>query len=214
MSTRLQLYNQALRYCGEGPLSSLTENREPRRLLDQVWDDGAVDACLERAQWKFAIRTVRQDYDPSVTPDFGFSRAFQQPDDFIILSAISADEYFNEPLTRFESEAGFWYAEQDTIYVRYVSNDSAYGGDTSNWSAAFSDYFACYLAENIVMRLTSDPRRQEVVMNQCSKLLREAKSIDAIQGPTRFPPPGSWHKARWGSSSGRRDRGSRGSLIG
>jgi len=40
MSTsRLKLYNDALTACGESHLASLTEDREPRRLLDHVWDE-------------------------------------------------------------------------------------------------------------------------------------------------------------------------------
>ena len=41
MITRLQLYNSALLLLGERNLASLSENREPRRLLDHVWDTGA-----------------------------------------------------------------------------------------------------------------------------------------------------------------------------
>ena len=42
MATRLQLYNRALRIIQERKLSSLTEKREPRFLLDDVWEEGGV----------------------------------------------------------------------------------------------------------------------------------------------------------------------------
>ncbi len=38
---QLSLYNRALLIMGQRFLSDLSEEREPRRLLDQVWNDGA-----------------------------------------------------------------------------------------------------------------------------------------------------------------------------
>jgi hypothetical protein len=58
----------------------LSENREARFLLDLVWNDGGVRYCLEQAQWHFAMRSSRFDYDPAVVPDWGFNRAFTKPD--------------------------------------------------------------------------------------------------------------------------------------
>jgi hypothetical protein len=39
-ASKLKLYNDALGILGERRLASLTENREPRRVLDEVWDAG------------------------------------------------------------------------------------------------------------------------------------------------------------------------------
>ena len=79
MTTQLDLYNGALLQVGERFLASLTEQREPRRLLDQVWAANGVKTCLEEGQWPFAMRTVQVDYDPSITPTFGYARVFQKP---------------------------------------------------------------------------------------------------------------------------------------
>jgi len=91
MTTRLKLYNEALRICGETSLASLTEDREPRHLLDEVWDNGGVKACLEAGQWRFALRTIQLDYDADITPEFGLQRAFQKPTDWCATSSVSAN---------------------------------------------------------------------------------------------------------------------------
>ena len=52
MADKLSLFNGALLICGERFLSSLTENREPRHLLDNVWSNGGVKACLEQGVFK------------------------------------------------------------------------------------------------------------------------------------------------------------------
>ena len=41
-SDRLDVYNGALRRLGSRRLASLTENREPRRVLDDIWNNGAL----------------------------------------------------------------------------------------------------------------------------------------------------------------------------
>lgn len=212
MSSRLQVYNDALLVCGERSLASLTEDREPRRLLDQVWDNGGVNACLEMGQWHFAMRATRFDYATSVTPDFGYRRAFEKPDDWILTSAVSADEYFNTPLTQYADETGYWYADLDELYVRYVSDDSSYGGDLTLWPSTFHDFVAAHFASKIILRLTSDENKQNRVIALESRQLLRAKSKNAMTGPARFPPEGSWNRSRRGKSS--RDRGNRGQLIG
>jgi hypothetical protein len=55
----------------------------------------------------------------------------------------------------------------------------------------------------------------EKVEERRDKARRRALNVDAMNEPQpKFPPPGSWTAARWGSSGARRDRGSRGSLTG
>src|SRR3990172_7607076 len=159
MADRLSLYNAALTFCGERVLASLTESREPRRLLDQVWDDGGVNLCLEAGQWRFAMRAVSLDYDPDITPAFGLIRAFAKPTDWRATSAVCSDEYMNTPLLQYVDEAGYWYADLDTIYVRYVSSDAAFGNNFSLWPTRFFDFAACHFATKIVLKLTSSQEK-------------------------------------------------------
>lgn len=213
MTTRLLLYNKALRYCGEARLASLTEAREPRYLLDDVWDEGGVRTCLERGQWTFAMATVLLDYDTAVTPPFGYRRAFSKPSDWVVTSGLCSDEYFSSPLTRYSDEAGYWYADLDQIYVRYVSDDAAYGGDLSRWSPNFANFVAAYFASEIVLKLTSDVDKQKEMFALLKKNLSEARNVDAMAGPPKFMPAGTWASSRQSGTS-RRDGGNRNNLIG
>jgi hypothetical protein len=213
MTTRLEVYNSALIICGDRTLSSLTEDREPRRLLDIVWDNEGVEACLERAQWKFAMRTVKLDFDTDVTTPFGFRRAFSKPSDWVLTSALCSDEYFTAPLTRYVDEAGYWYADIDEIFVRYVSSSDQYGTDLSLWPGTFSDYVSAHFASKIIFKLTQDVEKRERVLDWEKRQLKSAKSNDAMAGPQQFPAPGNWVNSRYRFGS-RRDRGNRGQLIG
>ena len=214
-TSRLALYNVALGIVGERSLTSLTEDSEARRMLDEVWSagNGAVRYCLEQGLWTFAMRAVEIDKEASITPSFGFTNAFAKPTDFVRLDMISADERFAIPLEAYEMEGNYFYADVDPVYLRIVSDDDDWGGDFAKWPETFTQWFGSWMAEKISMRLLSGERREEV-RKIAHKALVDARSKDAQRSPTRFLPHGSWARARMGNSGGKRDRGSRSSLTG
>ena len=213
MSDRLSLYNDALLIAGERALSSLTENVPPRYLLDQVWQSGGVKTCLEEGQWFFAMRTERIDYEPSITPTFGYAYAFTKPDDWVLTSSLAADEFFRSPLTQYVDEAGYWYSSLQTIYVRFVSNHVNYGMNLALWPQSFSEFVASHLAYKVILKLSSDDKRLEDVIKLRKHLLLMAKSRSAMAEPTKFKPPGMWVLSRTRGVN-RRDGGGTGNLIG
>lgn len=215
MSTnKLRLYNGALAIIGQRMLASLSENRESRRQLDLAWDDGAMDDALEAGQWYFATRSVRITYDPSIEPDWGFRRVFEVPVDHLRTTAVCQDEMFNTPLLDYREEAGFWYASLDTIFVRYVSNDDAFGHDMSLWPGTFVEYLKGHLAFLIALPLTQDKNKVVLAEQYKAKSLRDAKSKNAMADPSTPFAEGRWTAARRGLNRGWMDRGNRSTLIG
>lgn len=210
------LFNGALAICGQTKLDSLTEAREARYDLDDAYDEDAIDHCLEEANWNFATRTIESNYDTSVSdPGFGFSRAFSKPTDWLKTVEISADEYFSNTLTNhdFVDEQGYWWCDLDTIYVRYVSNDSSYGADFSLWPQSFVRYFESYLALKISPKIFQSEGDLKRIAGIHETAKRDAKSKDAMNEGVKFHAPGGWANARRGG--GRRgDRGNRNKLIG
>jgi hypothetical protein len=212
MTSQLTLYNNALLLIGERSLASLSEAREVRRRLDAVWARPAIDDCLQRGQWNFAMRSVEINHSPSVTPSFGYMYAFDRPTDIIRTAELCGDEYFKVPLLAYQTEGAYYYSDTDPIYVRYVSNDSSYGADLSLWPQNFCRFFEAYLAESIVESVTQDASQWQKIRAILKDSLTQAKSTDSMEGPTEFPPTGSWVRARQGK--GRGDRGRRNQLIG
>lgn len=215
-TTQLAIYNRALvEHLGERELASLAENREPRRVLDSVWGDltsGVVKQCLEQGDWKFAQRVTRLDYSGSITPTFGYRRAFEKPTDFVRISLLCTDEWFKTPLTQYTEETGLWFSDYEQLFLSYVSNDASYGGDMTLWPESFVSYVAGELALRACNRLKNNKTDKELLKKDVDDLLKEARSRDAMQGPTKFLPPGSWAKAR--GSAGVYDKGSKVSLYG
>ena len=196
MTTRLKVYNEALRMCGERSIASLTEAREPRYLLDEVYSNGGYDFCLAQGFWQFATKSVQFDYDTDITPAFGLQRAFSKPTDWVKTSAVCSDEHYQSPLLQYYDEAGYWYADIDTIYVKYVSNATDYGYDLSIWPQPFADYVAAHFASRIVTKLTSDENKKETIERDKKKLLLLAKNHDGSSQPQQFPARGNWASSR------------------
>ena len=212
MPSKLSIYNGALREVGERKLASLAENREPRRVLDSIWDDDALLTCLAAGQWNFATNTIELTHSPSIDPAFGYTYAFDKPDDWVRTTGVFCDESLKSPLLYYKDEGDYWYADLDTIYVSYVDSGTSYGGDYGKWPANFTRYVESWLAARICMSLTQNQSKRDGLERDAEVWLVKAKSTDAMEDATKFLPQGSWTRARGGR--GNRERGNRSRLIG
>lgn len=208
MATKLSIYNGALRLLGERK-TTLTEQREPRRVLDDVWDDGGVRKCLQMGQWNHAIRSTQMDYDSGIAPPFGRNRVFGKPDDFVRTVGVCSDGYFRCPLVNYQDNNSYWICELDTIYVRYVSDDVDYGFDFSKWPPNFTSFVEGWFALQIKPRLTGN--KSEWTARDVETLLRKAKATDAMEEPPGLQPTGLWVRSRRGNYG--RDRTPGGTLY-
>lgn len=208
---QLDLYQRALLHLGERALASLTEAVPARRYLDGIWNSGAATlASLENGQWNFATRPAAFTYSPSVEPAFGYSRAFNKPTDWVRTTAVSYDGYFENRLERYLDAAGFWFADLDTIYVKYVSKDAAYGLNIALWPESFINAHALYLAQMVCIRITGDKAKKEEMDIAYRLACEHADAIDGTNKPTILLPSGTWLGARRGNAlSSRRGWGER-----
>lgn len=214
MATRLSLYNGALLILGSRKLASLTENREPRRVLDDIYNREGVRTVLSMGLWNFAMRTAQLDSSPSIEPDFGLRYAFDKATDWVRTAAMCSDEFFNEPLLDYNDERQFLYSDTDPIYAKWVSDDTDYGGDLSLWPANFTRLAEHWFAHQACERITQGRTKKLDIAAAMKAALAQASSTDAMDDPTKFLPPGSWSRARHRGMGGRRDRGPRSRLIG
>lgn len=195
---KLSSYNNALGHLFERKLASLTENREPRRVLDEYWDS-TVAYCLEREAWNFIYRSVQIDASTTVIPGFGFQYAFKIPDDWIRTHLVSSVPTLTPPLTRMREETGYWYTDITPLYVQYNSSDPLYGNDLGAWPASFVDYVELRLARQCCKRITGKEellKGPDGLIDQERKARRVAASLVAMNDPIGFQPVSGWVKAR------------------
>lgn len=217
--TQLSIYNGALVVLGETGLAGSggvpTESRESKLLLDAVWDgENGLTDCLNDGFWKFAVRTIEWNYDPSVTTTFGLRFGFSLPTDYVRAYAVCSDPYLNTPLLLYRMEGRrYLFADIQVIYLSYISNDPNFGLNLSNWTLNFARYVEHYFAWRISPKVFQSQAKVDALEKRMHKVLVEARSLDAMENPTEQPAVGSWVRSRWGRNTGW-DRGNPNRLIG
>jgi hypothetical protein len=210
-ATKLSLYNGALQRLGERGLSTVTDDVPERYHLDTIWDEDPIQHMLEKYIWNFALRTMEWNYNSAIEPDFGYQYVFDKPSDYVRLASLSQDEYLQYPLRNYEVDGDYFYCDYQTIYLKYVSNDSSYGKDYSKFTTHFEQMTATYLAQRLVLALNKSGEMKKELKADYLEMESEARNIDFFELPTRFPPQSSWARSRrWGSQGDSR----RGPVIG
>ncbi len=202
MTSKLGLYKGALRALGETTITALTDTRPARYTLDEIWDDDFRDLVLQAGLWNFAMKTVRIEYTGDLTPDFGPQYAFDKPTDWIRTAAVSANEDFKPPLSErddglgYWDEQDYWFANYDTLYVKYVSNDENYGYDLSRWPANFTQYASHMIAALGAERITQNRMKKSDVISMADEWLSRAQNTDAMNQTSMIQPQGTWASSR------------------
>lgn len=194
-ASQLGIYNKALRWLEERPLASLTENREPRRLLDMEWSDG-VATVMQSGYWKHAMRMVMANPDAASVPNFGRTYSYTKPIDWVRTYQISPDDRFVSLDRYYIDGNGSWFSDLPYFYVRYVSNDPNFGMNMSLWPPAFVEYLGCYLAWTICPRVKQAMDKLDDLDKRLKRLETRAVSIDAMDAPPGMPPAGTWVTSR------------------
>jgi hypothetical protein len=196
MASRLSIYKSALRYLGNAAgVASLTEVSPARYALDDAWQD-AGEYMLAKGLWNFAIRTSQLSADEDVEPLFGYQYAFSKPADWVRTVNINTDPDFGIGFEDFADETSYWYANSDTLYVRYVSNGDAYGWNIGAWRQPFAEAFAAYLAFQCSLPISSDKGTRSDLFNLAKTLLTEAKTLDAVDERVAYTPAGRLVRSR------------------
>lgn len=193
-ASQLQVYNKALRWLEERPVASLTEQREPVRLLNAEWTD-AVNFCLFQGYWNFATRWVLGNPE-SQPPAFGYSFAYLKPPDWVRTYQISDNEGFDPLLRWYLDQNNFWYANTSQLYVKYISNDPNFGWNLGLWTPGFVEYLGGYLALMCAPRIKQASEKVDMIEKRLKKLKAIAITTDAMDQPPASTPHGTWVMSR------------------
>jgi hypothetical protein len=197
MASRLDIYNQALLRLGERRLATLADNRPERRSLDAVWAD-TLAYMIEAGMWNFASRTEELQASETVVPTFGYTYAFEKPEDYVRIVAIADNELLGPTLDDFLEEGDYFYAWQEPLYLQYISNDTSYGADPGKWTASFSRAFTLELAYRIAPQIGASTELQKHLYEEKDRCLKNAKTKDAVNQSMRRLPAGRLAQARIG----------------
>ena len=194
MATKLKLFNAALIELGGHTLSDTGEAVESGRILNEVYTD-VIDDCLADADWNFAAVNLYPTGDTGlISPnEVGYTYGYAKPTDWVRTIVVSDDQYMVFPLTQYFDDQDIWAADTGELFIRYVSSDTGYGYDISNWPKYFRRYVELSLAERVCYRLTQDIelRKGLIALQQQAFSEAEAQNMTDAAEP-RFAPTASW----------------------
>jgi hypothetical protein len=198
MTTKLEVYNIAMRYLGAvrlHPTNGLTENRPDRKELDAVYDHSLALMLLEGI-WYYAIRTIEITADPDIEPAFGFPYAYAHPEDFVALAKISNDPYLRNEIGEFSNENKVIACSYPSIYMSYISNGTDYGLDLGKMSAKFVEAWGCRMAMMTGLPVTGQRNDDESLEVKFRRRLDDALGKEALDQRVKGKPPGRWTQSR------------------
>lgn len=201
MATKLSLWNDALRAIGELRLASLTEDVEARYVLDDAWT-GTVEFLFTEGLWNFATETVKITSDLGQPPIPGWSYTFDKPVGWLRTIAVSTTSLFREEAV-YRDEGNRIYANVDTLYIRFLSNNKSADDQITNWPPSFCNAVSAYLAMLCAERLSGSEAKADKLATEYEKALASAKNKDAMDQATLYIRPGNWIRAMRGSYSSR-----------
>jgi hypothetical protein len=179
MATQLAVYNAALAYLGEKPLTSLTSFRECRRVLDDSFET-VQQNCLESGMWNFTLRLAF--LASSGAGSFGKTFAFSKPSDLVhLFAAFTSTATDAQRVTDYFDNGAFYHADVNPFTFIYSSNDaSSYGGLLTKWSQKFADLVSATLAARTALRITGSPKILEYAEASRAARLEEALAVDHV----------------------------------
>ena len=206
-TSKLEIYQRAILHCGQTPVTTLVENTEARRLCDLHYEP-LLRGLMEAGFWTHAMRTVKLSANTGVPPVAGFAHAHDLPADFVRKYVVSASDTLEPPLDGFGNghayliEAGYLWSGATPLYLRYTSNDPAYGLDLARWPERLAEAAATELAWRIAPKLTGSGDLRYRLMALKQMALGRANTFEALQQPPQRTRAGHWVTTRFSNRSG------------
>ncbi len=181
-TTQLQIYKRAILLCRQTPITALTDTVESRRLCDVHYDD-TLQCIMEGGFWTCALRTIEMTLDTAVDAAFGFDYAHTMPTDFVRWQMVSAYDALTDQLDEmdggkaFRIEGGYLWATTTPVYMRYVSNDAAYGLDLTKWSERMAEAASLELAARICAKLSGSDSMEDRLREQAARGHRHGQHL-------------------------------------
>lgn len=197
MASSTDIANRALQKLGSARIMAMTDasrNAAECALCYPI----LRDAELRRHPWSFAIRRATLAAEAE-GPTFGYARVFDLPADCLRLveidgaSAWDATDYRGGARPR-------WRIEGRTILtgataplnIRYLAQET----DATRFDPCFVEVLVARMAAELAEPLTQSAQKKQMALAEYRDAIREARRINAIEGPTQLAPDDSWVMVR------------------
>jgi len=165
-TSKVQIANLALTHVGGNPITSLTDDTNEAKSVNQVYDL-VRDAVLADHPWNFAVKRIVPGLDDT-TPVYGFSYRFDLPTDYIRLVEIED----NPP---YKISGQFIECDSSVIKIKYIAENDM----PTEYDYMFVMAFGLRLAATICERLTQSGTLAKELMEAYRLALKNAKTVDS-----------------------------------
>jgi len=191
--------NLSLDLLKQAPVVQLDPPSTTTEQLLARWYQPSRQAALRAHPWNFALKRIT--ITPTGTaPVFGFTHAYDLPNDFIRFIDIKDDEGFVKRPGTYEMENNqlLLNGEDNTaINVRYVRDFT----EVNKMDALFIDFFVFTLALKIGPKFTGTEARLKTIAEMQREISTEARAIDGQERPAKRVQRSKFIKARQSSQS-------------
>lgn len=196
----VEICNLALDLLKQDAITNIDSPTGGTDVICARWYDHVRRATLRKHPWNFAI--TRATLAPNATaPAFGYSTAFDVPNDFIRLLTIG-DDYIEDLKGKYQLEDNqilFSNADADSLKIRYIYDFVT----VAQMDPLFVDVLAAELALRIAYKVTGSDEAAERIKEHLKLIAPEAYAIDGQERPpTRIQRSKFLDARRGGSSTG------------
>lgn len=188
MPSVVDICNEAMDLLGANIIASLTENSKEARLCNRRFET-VRDAVLRSHPWNVAITRTSLAKD-SADPAFGFANQFTLPTDPYCLRVISFwNSTVNNEVAAYDSNVMFKIegrkvlSNEGSCSITYIARIT----DTEEYDSLLSSAIAHKLASEVAYAITGSNSVSQAMQGMYELRLREAKSVDAMEGYPEQP---------------------------
>jgi hypothetical protein len=196
------IYNRALQILGIEEINSNTDDSVRKVKLDVALSSDLVESLLEDTSWHWAVSSAKIQENPSLEPEWGFTKVFDKPDNMQRLDGVFVDPYMQVPLKHYKDEGPYIFAEVTELYIQYVNRE--FLTDPSSWPAHFKRLVSSAMARDVAPSFGKNAQERYDILAVFKDAQAESKNIDAMQSPPRTISNGSWTSSRFQGNQYRR----------
>ncbi|MEK9918073.1 MAG: hypothetical protein VW496_01655 [Pelagibacteraceae bacterium] len=188
MPSVVDICNESLDLLGAATITSLTQNSKEARLCNRNYEL-VRDAVLRAHPWNIAVTRANLAQD-STAPSFGFTYQYTLPTDPYCLRVLSFwDSNVDNELAAYDSNVMYKIegrkilSNEGTCNIIYIGRVE----DSEQFDSLLTSTIAHRLAAETAYAITGSSTVAQSMQALYEQRLREAKSIDAMEGYPEQP---------------------------
>lgn len=194
MASQVEIANRALLKLGAEPIISLGDNNKAARTMALIWET-VRKSELRKRLWGFSLERASL---PALSdaPQWGFSRAFQLPSDYLRIVQVN-DTFVSPSLVDYrDGDDSAYTIEQGRIFtdfgaplkIRYVKDIT----DPGAFDPTFVDVMIAKLAYEGCEAITQSNTKKEECKADYKESVRMASLVGAVEKAPQGFPDDAW----------------------